>query len=276
MKTLQFIVIIVLMSTLPGCRKNNPDSANANQSSIQTSEEASGVKWLESDLKDGISNSLISGPLRSHINPQAFVANVTNNYFPLVPGDTFFYRNTIKDDEGTTVEDITVAVTHQKKVILGVICTVVHDFVKDHTTHELLEDTYDYYAQDRSGNVWYFGEDTKSYEDGSVSTEGSFIAGVDGARPGIIMPHNPHYHHPYRQEYYVGHAEDQGVNLSLKNTVKIAYGTFYNCLKTAEFTVLEPGVIENKWYAPGIGLIQANVSIGGDEHEELVHISHGN
>lgn len=277
MKTNQFLAIVLIVTSLiGGCKKNNPDSVT-DQSNVtrQINQASTQTDWISSASIDGISNALIQGPVKNHIQPKNFVAGVDNRYFPLVPGDTLFYRNKIIEDGETTVEDIYVAITHDIRVILGVKCMVVHDFVKDHTTRKLLEDTYDYYAQDHAGNVWYFGEYTKSYDpDGSVSTEGTFIAGVDGAKPGIIMPHNPHYRHPYRQEYYVGHAEDQGVNLSTRNTVKIGYGTFYNCLKTAEYTVLEPGVIENKWYAPGIGLIQTNVTIGGNEHEELLRISH--
>ncbi len=209
------------------------------------------------------------------IKPKGFVNGVDNKYFPLIPGDTLFYRNTVTENGETVVQDIYVATTHDIKVILGASCTVVHDYVTDHATGNLLEDTYDYYAQDHNGDVWYFGEDTKRYDpDGTISTEGTFIAGVDGAKAGIIMPNNPHYHHPYYQEYYVGHAEDQGVNLSTNNTVTIGYGTFTNCLKTKEYTVIDPGVIENKWYAPGIGLIQTNVTIGGDEHEELLRVGH--
>src|SRR6476661_2911964 len=145
---------------------------------------------------------------QKEINPKDFVNGVDNKYFPLVPGDTLVYRNTIIEKD-TSIEDDYVAVTHKIKVIQGVNCTVIHDFVKDPTTAKLLEDTYDYYAQDDCGNVWYFGEDTKSYNpDGTFSTEGTFTAGVDGAKAGVIMPGNPYYSKVYYQEYYSGHAED--------------------------------------------------------------------
>ena len=166
------------------------------------------------------------------INPKNFVNGVNNKYFPLVPGDTLFYRNTVIE-KGTTVQDIFVTTTHNIKVIQGVNCTVVHDYVTDHATGTLVENTFDYYAQDDCGNVWYFGEDTKKYNpDGTFSAEGTFTAGVDGAKAGIIMPGNPHYSKTYYQEFYVGHAEDQGLNLSTNNTITIGLGTFTNCLKT--------------------------------------------
>lgn len=276
MKTIQIAALMLFLSgMMSGCKKDNStlntEQANAAQANIESSLQ---IKWIASGSMDGISNMLINGWLRNWIQPKNFVEGINNRYFPLVPGDTLFYQNTVTDSSGTSIEDIYVTTTHDIKVILGIKCEVIHDYVTKNGI--LAEDTYDWYAQDVRCNVWYFGEDTKAYnKDGTYSTEGSFTAGVDGAKPGVIMPGNPHYRQPYRQEYYVGHAEDQGVNLTTNSTITIGYGTFTNCLKTREYTVLDPGVIENKWYAPGIGLIQTNVTIGGMEHEELIGITHG-
>ncbi|HYV94532.1 MAG TPA: hypothetical protein VE978_22355 [Chitinophagales bacterium] len=204
------------------------------------------------------------------IKPENFVLGITNQYFPLTPGDTLYYQTVSVEDGDSIFEDITIAVTSDIKVITGINCTVVHDVATE--DGEITEDTYDWYAQDIYGNVWYFGEYTQALQDdGSWSTEGSFENGVDGAVAGIIMPGNPHQFigQTYRQEHYVGHAQDKATILSTDETVTIGYGTFTNCVKTLETTPLEPGVEENKWYAPGIGEIKASIEVEGDEHEEL-------
>ena len=177
------------------------------------------------------------------------------------------------EDGDTTIQDISVCVTTQIKTILGVECTVVHDVVKE--TGRLAEDTFDWYAQDKEGNVWYFGEAPRSFEGGEVSTEGSWEGGVDGAEPGIIMHAEPaaHFGKAYYQEFYKGHAEDQAINLDTNVTAKVPYGTFTNCLRTREFTALEPGVAELKYYARGIGLVLTETVEGGNEREVLLKLS---
>jgi hypothetical protein len=97
----------------------------------------------------------------------------------------------------------------------------------------LAEETLDWYAQDQAGNVWYFGEDSKEIENGTVvSTKGSWEAGVDGAKPGVVMQANPQIGVSYRQEYYYGEAEDMAEVLSLSESVSVAFGSYQNCLKT--------------------------------------------
>ncbi|WP_439882260.1 hypothetical protein ACSX1A_03665 [Pontibacter sp. MBLB2868] len=213
--------------------------------------------------------------LNGSINPANFVTVIDNPYFPLKPGYTYFYINTSSEKGEKTTEYIKVYVTHQTKEILGVTCRVVHDVAteKDGT---VIEDTYDWYAQDKKGNVWYFGEYTKAYEDGEVSTEGSWQAGVDGAKPGIIMWANPRDHigQTYYQEFYPGEAEDQAKVLPSKRSVKVPYGIFHKCLTTEEFTALEPDVLERKSYAKGIGMVLAQAIKGGKEREVLVKITH--
>lgn len=198
------------------------------------------------------------------IDPAQFVTVVDNPFLPLVPGTTLRYRST--SDEG--VREIVVTVMPTTKVIAGVPCTVVHDVVSE--DGEVREDTWDWYAQDRDGNVWYFGEDTKEYERGKVSTEGSWTTGVNGAKPGIIMPAHPTVGQMYRQEYLVGEAEDEGQIIALDETVTVAAGTFSGCIKTKEWTRLEPGVLEHKYYAPGVGIVAEVMIEGGTEREELI------
>ena len=201
------------------------------------------------------------------INPEDFIDIIDNQYLPLTPGTTFTYVG--ETEEGT--EEITFYVTHETKEILGVTCIVVRDTVT--IDGELVEDTYDWFAQHKDGTIWYFGEDSKEYEDGEVvSTEGSWEAGVDGAKPGILMQGTPQIGDSYRQEYYKGEAEDMAKVLSLNESVSVPYGSFDNCLQTEEWTPLEPDVLEYKYYAPGIGLvIEVDVSTG--DRVELIDIS---
>jgi hypothetical protein len=171
-----------------------------------------------------------------------------NAYFLLVPGYTRIYK------QGT--ETITVAVTQETKEIMGVTCAVIHDVVEDNGT--VIEDTYDWYAQDKDGNIWYFGEATQKFENGSVTTEGSWEHGVDGALAGIVMWGKPEAKvgEAYRQEYYATHAEDWGKVLSLTESAATpAASCDGNCLVTEDTTPLEPDVLEHKYYAPGVGFI---------------------
>src|SRR5262249_6971462 len=129
-------------------------------------------------------------------------------------------------------------------------------------------------AQDKDGNVWYFGEDTKAFDNGQVSTEGSWEAGVDGAQPGIIMEGHPQVGDAYRQEFARGVAQDRGQVLSLNESATVPYGSFQNCLKTKEFSDLEPGIVENKVYCSNVGQVLATTVQGGSDFEKLVSITH--
>jgi hypothetical protein len=201
------------------------------------------------------------------INPADFVEQIDNQYLPMTPGTTFVYDGESEDGK----EKIEVNVTHETKEILGVTCIVVRDRVW--VNDELVEDTFDWFAQDKDGNVWYFGEDSKEYEGGKVvSTEGSWEAGVDGAKPGIIMKGNPQVGDAYRQEYYEDEAEDMAEVLSLNESVSVSYDSFEDCLKTQEWTPLEPDVVENKYYAPGVGVIKEVAVEGESERVELVEV----
>jgi hypothetical protein len=203
------------------------------------------------------------------IDPADFPTSTTvdNPYFPLVPGTTYRYIATT--DEGT--EEIVVTVTNETKEIMGVTCVVVRDTVT--VDGELVEDTFDWYAQDKYGNVWYFGEESKQYEDGDlVSLEGSWKAGVDGAQPGIIMEADPVVGDLYRQEFAPGEAEDMGEVLALGETVTVPAGTFTDCLKTKDFTPMEPEVVEHKYYAPGVGVVKEVMVEGGTDIVELMEI----
>lgn len=197
-----------------------------------------------------------------------FVDVVDNPYFPLTPGTTLVYEGS---EGGQSLVD-QMAVTGDTKHILGVRCTVVHDQL--FLDGRLAEDTFDYYAQDRDGTVWYFGEATKELDEHGnvVSTEGSWQAGVDGARQGIFMPAHPQVGDVYQQEFYAGHAEDHFRILSLKANAKVPYGSFHGAMKTEEWTPLEPDVLSDKYFVPGIGSVREVDKKGGDEVLELVAV----
>ncbi len=201
------------------------------------------------------------------IDPTRFVTIIDNPYLPLTPGTTFVYEGR-SDGE---LEHIEVTVTGETRRILGVECVVVRDTVS--VDGEVIEDTYDWYAQDVAGAVWYFGEDSRTYENGElVSTEGSWEAGVDGAQPGIVMLADPQVGDTYRQEYYAGVAEDMGEVLSLTESVTVPYGSYEDVLQTRDWTPLEPGVVEHKYYARGVGFVLEVMAEGGEARIELIDL----
>jgi len=165
-----------------------------------------------------------------------------------------------------------VTVLDETKVVMGVETRVVHDVVTE--DGELVEDTHDWYAQDAEGNVWYFGEKTKEFENGKVATTaGSWEAGVDGAQPGILVPAAPKVGATYRQEYYEGEAEDAAAVLSLDEKAEVPFGAFDGVLMTKDFTPLQPEILEHKFYARGVGLVLALAISGGSGREELVEFT---
>jgi hypothetical protein len=200
------------------------------------------------DARQAVCDRLGPAPYDPVINPANFVAAINNRFFPLTPGTTFIY-------EGQTsagLEHNEVFVTHKTKKILGVTCIEVHDTVK--VNDKLTEDTLDWFAQDKDGNVWYFGENSEELAGGVVvSLEGSWTAGVDGAKPGIIMEAHSAVGDFYRQEFALGTAEDIAEVVSLNEPVTVPYRSFTGCLKTEETSPLEPDALENKFYCADVG-----------------------
>src|SRR5262249_44318426 len=202
------------------------------------------------------------------LDPTNFVAVIDNPYFPLPVGRTFVYTG-IKDGQSQTD---TVTVTSDTKVILGITATVVSDVA----THDgtLLERTFDWYAQDNQGNVWYLGEDTIAFlPKGKTDTSGSWEAGVNGAQPGIVMEAHPQIPDAYRQEDLAGQAEDTAWGGQVGGTITVAYGKLRNTLTTLEATRLEPGLYDRKVYALGVGLVLEETLTGPAESAQLVSIS---
>lgn len=212
------------------------------------------------------SPSLPTGSETVQLDPARFTSEIDNPYWPMRPGTTWVYR------EGP--QRVEVTVTNDTKEVMGIEARVVHDLVTE--DGETVEDTFDWYAQDSDGNVWYLGEDTKEYENGKVvSTEGSWEAGVDGAQPGVIVPADPEVGMEYRQEYLEGEAEDAAEVLSLDERVVVPYGSYAMVLMTKDFTPLDPEILEHKFYAKGVGPVLVLELSPGAGREELLTWNNG-
>ena len=196
---------------------------------------------------------------KPNIDPAEFTTTIDNEYFPMEPGTTFVYQGGAQYSEMT--------VTSDTKKIMDVECVVVYH--REWEGDQLIEKTYDWFAQDKEGTVWYFGEDTKEYENGEVaSTKGSWEAGVDGAKAGIIMPADPKVGQSYFQEYYPGEAMDKARVLSFDASVSVPYGSFDQALETREWTPLQPGFSEKKYYVRGVG------PLGNPRDQGLLNVKH--
>lgn len=206
-----------------------------------------------------------------HIDPADFGRKIDNRYLPFKPGTRMVWNGVAED--GTTPQRDVALVTHRTRKVDDVKCVVVRDTIT--SRGKPVERTFDWYTQDKRGNVWYFGENSKDYEHGHwVKSDGSWEAGVHGAKPGIMMEAHPKRGDSYRQEYYRGHAEDQAKVLGDSGTVQVPAGTFRHTIATKETTRLEPGIVEKKWYAPGIGEIKSQDVKGSKEGFQLVKVTH--
>ena len=193
------------------------------------------------------------GSYEPHLDSSKFTRAVTHPYFPLVPGTQLRYRGTGASRSRMTVS----TVTSQSRTIMGIRATVVHEQAFDRGS--LIEDTLDWYAQDSVGNVWYLGEQTQSLKNGRVvSTVGSWEAGVNDAKPGLVMWADPaaHIGEAYRQEYLPGVAEDMGKVLSAHTSAAVPYRTYRDCVETEDTTPLEPEARERKYYCRGVGMVR--------------------
>jgi hypothetical protein len=218
------------------------------------------------EVKEGSASEGETLKLRSYqVGGAGFSDTIDNPFMPLLVGSVATFKG-VKD--GEAIKQVTI-VTDQTQVIMGVTTRLVFD--RGYTSNELTEKTYDFFAQDKAGNVWYFGEDTRELEDGKVvSREGSWQAGINGATPGLIMLAQPGVGDAYQQEFAADVAQDQAKVLSLNASAKVPFGTFNNCLQTREFTALEPGAVEDKFYALGIGVVKTQSVSGEAEVLRLV------
>jgi hypothetical protein len=205
------------------------------------------------------------------IDPSSFVSRVDNPYLPLAPGTTLRYRGVMKD--GTTPQVDTFAITHQKRIVMGVPCTVVRDTVT--SRGRPVERTYDWFAQDRQGNVWYMGEETQELKHGRFGKMiDSGPAGRNGAQPGLMMEAHPRKGDSYWQFHWPGHALDTAIVLGSGGRVELPYRSFRETLLTQEQSLLEPGVRDRKWSVRGIGYVQERAASGTREQIKLVSVTH--
>ena len=212
-------------------------------------------------------------PVLGHYEPKVdaknFVAKVDNPLWPLEPGTAYHYKGV----RGTTPQKDDELVLHRTRRILGIASTIVRDTVSEHG--RAVERTLDYYAQDKQGNVWYLGEDSFELQHGHLArASDSWLSGVAGAKPGIIMPADPRPGDRYRQEYYPpGEALDEAHVLGFRAAPKVPYRAFKRALVTSEFSPLEPQT-EEKYYVRGVGEILERVVKGHHEEFQLVSVRH--
>lgn len=213
-----------------------------------------------------------TGPgYRVDVTPGNFPTPTTidNPYYPLTPGTRHVYEGTGADGPEQIVKEI----LRETKTIMGVKTVVMHDYVT--RNGKLYEDTYDWFAQDKDGNVWYFGEATKKLDDKTgqlTSTAGAWEAGVKGAQPGIVMKAKPAVGQSFFQEYAKGEAEDQADVIKVGETVTTKAGTYSDTFRTKDYTALDTSAVENKLYARGIGFVFVEHVVGPPGKIELVHI----
>lgn len=248
------------------------DCQNQAKSDLQT---AQSDCQAQTGARTKVCQAVGQAPYGPIIKPEDFKNStfINNPFLPLKLGTLFIY-NVLQKGSKTPQGINKVLVTRKTKNILGIECVVVHDTVT--TNGQLVEDTLDYYAQDNSGNVWYFGEAAQQYQDGQiVGLEGSWLAGEDGAKPGIVMKANPQVGDAYRQEFLLGTAEDVAKVIAINQTIKVPYGSFKNTLETEEFSGLEPTALEHKYYVPDIGNVLTVDTVTG-EQDQLLKIEESN
>jgi hypothetical protein len=220
---------------------------------------------------DDSASSLPTGAEPANLNPDDFVQQIDNPYWPMAPGSRWVFTET--DFEGGE-QRIVITVTDRKKMIQGIEATVVRDTVTE--DGELVEDTFDWFAQDKDGTLWYLGEDTTEFENGKpVTKEGSWETGVDGAEAGVFLPGDPEVGMVYRQEYRAGEAEDHAKILSLDERVEVPAGKYTSVLMTKDYTPLQPETLEHKFYAKGVGPVLLVGISGGKFLEELQSFTNG-
>jgi hypothetical protein len=219
-------------------------------------------------------HGLPEGREPANLDPADFTTTIDNPYYPLRPGDRRVYRETAPDGTKQRIVDV---VTHRTKLLAnGVTARVVRATVTNRAG-KVVEFTEEWFAQDRVGNVWYFGEDTTSYENGKADKHGSFEAGRDGAEPGVQMPAKPKPGMRFRLEggYNTGAADHTEVLSVGQEQVEVPFGHFRRTVMMRDSTPLEPKVSELWFYAKGVGGVLAIDISDGDHREELVSFRRG-
>jgi hypothetical protein len=207
-----------------------------------------------------------------NLKPGDLSANIDNSQWPMTVGSRWVYR-VVDSSDGSVQHEVIRATPRTKMMADGIEVRVVRDVVTEHGRP--VEVTNDWYAQDKNGNVWYFGEDTTEYVNGKPRDNGTWQAGVDGNLPGVALPADPTVGLTYREEYSKGVAEDQSRVLDLNEQAEVPAGHFKPVLMTEDFSPIERNVSELKFYAKGSGQAVLAVDVsGGTDREELVSYTH--
>ena len=207
-----------------------------------------------------------------HLKPADFSANIDNAQWPMTVGSRWVYR-VLDYSNGSVKHEVITVTKHTRMMGDGIRARVISDVVTEHGNPS--EVTKDWYAQDKHGNVWYFGEHTIEYVNGHPRDNGSWRAGVDGAMPGVALPANPKVGCSYREEYAKGIAQDQSRVLALDGQAQVPAGHFAPALMNEDFSPIEPDVSEIKYYAKGSGqAVLAVDASGGTDMEQLVKYTH--
>jgi hypothetical protein len=202
------------------------------------------------------------------VNPADFTTKITNKYFALPVGKKLTYETTA---QGTVTERIEIEILQETMTIEGVETVVYLD--KEYKNGQLVEETRDYLAQHKNGDVWYFGEDVNNYWNGMLlHHSGSFLHGKDGAKAGIWMKAEQRVGDSYRQEFYVGNAEDMRDTVATGETVTTKSGTYTDCAKVYDWTPLEKNSREHKYYCPQVGSLVLTEDLETGGRSELVNV----
>jgi len=252
---------------------NEEESPACNQEILQERLEAIQLAFEQYDARLEVCSLIGSAPYTPELDPGSFSADISNPYLPQIVGRTLVYEKVTEDE----TERVEVTALDEVVEIGGILCRSVRDVVyvseeEGEGELELVEDTTDWFSMHSGGDVWYLGEISRNYEDGLLADlDGSWRHGHDGAFGGLLQPGAPLPGDAFRQEFLIGEAEDMGRIVSLDAIVDVPAGHFEGCLETEEWTPIEPGVFERKYYAPGIGLV-LEVDLESGERLELVDI----
>lgn len=252
-RTLRVVVVVAALGlVVTACGDDGSQTAGSADTTVAATETTAAPETTAPASGEPVIDPGDGGHYAPELDPADFVAVVDNPYLPFVAGSRWTYEET--NGEGQT-EDIEIVVLDETREIAGITATVVRDTVS--IGGVLVEDTHDFYAQDVDGNVWYLGEEVDNYENGElVDHDGSFEVGVDGAYAGIVMEADPQVGDAYRQEYYPGEAEDMGEVLRTGETASVPGGDFADVVVTRDWNPLEPEIIEEKYFAPGVGQVR--------------------
>lgn len=202
------------------------------------------------------------------VNPADFSTKITNKYFALPVGKKLTYETV---ERGKVTETIEIEILQETKTIEGVETVIYLD--REFKNGQLVEETRDYLAQHKNGDVWYFGEDVNNFWNGILlNHSGSFLHGKDGAQAGIWMKAEQRVGDSYRQEFYAGYAEDMRDTLAVGETVSTKSGTYTDCVKVYDWTPLEKNAREHKYHCPQVGALVLTEDLETGSRSELVSV----